>query len=350
LLVPLALLALPGIFRTTRPPWLKLGILTLPLIPQLLWSAVCLSISHHPLPNTFYMKAGPFELGRAQLAVAWNGLVQQGLPSLRLFPVGLLVFLGFCLRGKDRTAWQCLVALPLAASVYLLGVCSTRNVVLQGYYWTRWLDPAAIVLSVSCCVGISLLVSLAVVGVKGLPRTFLANGTSPAGTRSRPGRGLLLRVSAAVLALVFVTISVPQLRRTMLDRRSHLATDSRVIDIMNVQMGKWIHDNALPEAVVGVTDAGAIRYFGERKTVDLAGLNNSEIAQGRLTLLDATRRCDWLACFPNCLPPELKQVCEDEFDVLKVIQIPLKEYTICSAVDQTFEFAMRRKSLRPGGA
>jgi hypothetical protein len=349
LLTPLALLAVPGVVRRPQPLRLKLGILALPLIPQLLWSAACMLINRHPLPLTFFLKARPFELGAAELATAWKGLTQQGLPSLLMYPLGLLVFLGFCLRWRSRAAWQCLALLPLGGLVYLLGVCGTRPVVLEGYYWTRWLDPAAIVLSVPFCVGFSLLVWIAVVGVKELHARMAATGTGPTKAK-RPQRGeLALRIAAGVLTLVFVAISAPQFRRTVLDRRSHLATDSRAIAIINVQMGTWIHENTPPDAVVGVNDAGAIRYFGGRKTIDLIGLNNSEIAFGGLSMEDAIRRCDWLAFFPAVFPEVILQVFRSEFDLRKVIQIPPEEYTICLATAQTVEVAMQRKGPRPDG-
>jgi hypothetical protein len=352
LLTPLALLAVPGVVRGPRSPWLKLAILALPLIPQLLWSATCMLINRHPLPITFFLKAEPFELGTAELVTAWRGLTQQGLPSLLIYPLGMLAFLGFCLRWRSRVAWQCLALLPLAGLVYLLGVCGTRTVVLEGYYWTRWLDPGALVLSVPFCVGFSLLVWTVVVGARGLHASMVANGTGPTTTttKRRQRRELALRIAAGVLTLAFVAISAPQFRRTMLDRRSHMATDSRAITIINVQMGEWIHDNTPPNAVVGVNDAGAIRYFGERKTIDLIGLNNSEIAFGGLSMEDAVRRCDWLAFFPAVLPEEILQVFRSEFDLRKVIQIPLEEYTICLAKEQTVELAMQRKGPRPAGS
>lgn len=349
LLLPLALLAVPAVVRVPRPLWMKLGILALPLIPQSLWSAACMLINHRLLPSTFYLKAKPFELGAAELAVAWRGLTQQGLPSLLMYPLGMLVFLSFCLRWRTRAAWQCMAMLPLAALVYLLGVCGTRTVVLEGFYWTRWLDPGALVLSVPFCVGFSLLVWIAVVGAKGLRAGMAENRTGATKAARRQRRELVLRIAAGTLALVFVTMSAPQFRRTMSDRRSHMATDSRAIAIINVQMGTWIHENTPSDAVVGVNDAGAIRYFGERETIDLIGLNNSEIAFGRLSTQDAARRCDWLVVFPAVFPPEILQVFRDEFELRKVIQIPPAEYTICAASEQTVEIAMQRKVPRPDG-
>ena len=39
-----------------------------------------------------------------------------------------------------------------------------------------------------------------------------------------------------------------------------------------VAVGRWVHENLPEDAVVGINDAGAIAYYGERTVVDLVGL------------------------------------------------------------------------------
>jgi hypothetical protein len=157
-------------------------------------------------------------------------------------------------------------------------------------------------------------------------------------------RQLAWHITAITLAALFTVLSIPRFERTMRDRRSHLATDSRAISIINVQMGKWLHDNTPPDAVIGVNDAGAIRYFGGRKTIDLIGLNNFEIARGTLSRLDAIEQCDWLAIFEGWHPPATPADFQSEFEVRHVITIPLEEYTICPIEAQTVKVAMQRKT------
>jgi hypothetical protein len=315
----------------------------LPLVPQLLWSATCQAINGRPLPNTFYIKAGAFTLANEQLAVGWRGLTQQGLPSLWAYPLGMLVFVGLCLLRRNRAAWHGGAVILLAPAVYLLGVVSTRTVLLEGYYWTRWLDPAAVVLTGPFCLGFAFLAGFA--PGEAVRPTAHAQRNSPG---CRPGvtgpRQIALRIAAITLAAVFAVLSFPQFRRTMGDRRSHLATDSRAISIMNVQMGRWLHENTPPDAIVGVHDAGAIRYFGDRKTIDLIGLNCSEIAAKKLSVLDAIEQCDWLAIFPGMYPPAVVEALQTKFDLRHVVQIPPEEYTICRAQVQTLQIAARRKT------
>lgn len=344
-LVPLALIAIPDVVRAARSRRLKLAALLLPLAPQAIWMAACLSINGRPLPNTFYVKAGAFSLANAQLAVAWKGLTGQGLCSLWAWPAGMLAFVGLCLLRRSHAAWHGAAVLLLAPIVYLLGVVSTRTVLLEGYYWTRWLDPATVILAVPFCLGFACLAKVA----PGLAERFGAarraelDQVRPCG----PRRGqTALRIAAITLAVVFAVVSFPQFRRTMYDRRSHLATDSRAISIMNVQMGRWLRENTPSDAVVGVHDAGAIRYFGDRRTVDLVGLNNSEIAGGRLSLWDAIEQCDWLAIFPGVYPPAVVEALQKKFVLRHVIRIPPEEYTICKSMAQTVKIAAERKTAR----
>jgi hypothetical protein len=56
--------------------------------------------------------------------------------------------------------------------------------------------------------------------------------------------------------------------------------------------------------VVGVNDAGAIRYFGNRRTIDLVGINNQDIAFKRVSVLEELNQCDWLAIFPGWFQDE----------------------------------------------
>lgn len=45
-----------------------------------------------------------------------------------------------------------------------------------------------------------------------------------------------------------------------------------------IQAGKWIRENTNSEDAIAVVDAGALAYYGERKTIDIIGLNNEVIA------------------------------------------------------------------------
>jgi len=111
---------------------------------------------------------------------------------------------------------------------------------------------------------------------------------------------------------------------------------------MNVRAGMWIRDHSAADAVVGVNDAGAIRYFGNRHTIDLLGLNNQDLAFHRVLPLDTLLGCDWLAIFPSIFPQQAGLL-SSEYDVDLVIQIPPAEYTISNSQSQTTLAVYHRK-------
>ncbi len=82
-------------------------------------------------------------------------------------------------------------------------------------------------------------------------------------------------------------------------------------DIRNqqVEMGRFIAASLPPDARIGINDAGAQRYFGQRQTVDLVGLTSAGFSGPwrhgsgsifeALQALPAQRRPQYLAIFPN---------------------------------------------------
>ncbi|MCH7911245.1 MAG: hypothetical protein IIB38_16725, partial [Candidatus Hydrogenedentes bacterium] len=73
--------------------------------------------------------------------------------------------------------------------------------------------------------------------------------------------------------------------------------NSKNIDDVDVGMALWIDENLPPDARIGVGDAGAMRFFGNRYTYDLVGLNTAE-AIGRPPLEFAEeKKIDFLFVF-----------------------------------------------------
>ncbi|HWR98029.1 MAG TPA: hypothetical protein VN317_06360, partial [Candidatus Methanoperedens sp.] len=136
------------------------GATFLALAPALLWAVFCLHTTGHPLPNTYYVKARVVLPGMQQLELAWRSVFLHGLAP----PVAFLIVAAGCtaarLRGGGLRAISVMpLLLPGAGAVaYLLAVVGSRPIDLQGYYWTRWLDPASIMFSLLFCVGCASLV------------------------------------------------------------------------------------------------------------------------------------------------------------------------------------------------
>lgn len=315
-----------------RPPLLQIGLASLiSAIPMGLWSCFCLSVTGRLLPNTYYVKSEPFALSAVDLRTGLDAVMSHGVFPQWLFWAGLAVFVLFCLK-RGRESLPALALLFGAAWVYTFGVIGSRHVMLEGYYWTRWTDPAALLLQAACACGTGGLLALL------MERVHLAR--VPAGQRSL--RMTLWGARIALAALVSV-LSVT-LYRSFSERRARLSSDCRAISIVNVMMGKWLASNTPPDAVVGVCDAGAVRYFGNRQTIDFGGLNHAEIAFKRITLKDAVAKTDFLAVFPRLFDRRLA----DDFSPCMTITIPQNEYTISPTPNQTLHVAFRRN--RPGTA
>lgn len=64
-------------------------------------------------------------------------------------------------------------------------------------------------------------------------------------------------------------------------------------------MGKWLAQHTHPDDWIATNDAGAIRYFSNRKTLDMVGLNKYEVLKhGLFPILDQVHP-RYIAAFPS---------------------------------------------------
>ena len=319
ILLPLWLVGLWGIERRQRPTaedhcaWLAA------FVPLAVWSLFCHMANGHWLPTTFYIKAMPFRLGLQELARTWEILTLHGYASLSVFVFGLAVLSGWAIARRDAKAlalWWYLVLAPL---LYAIGVGGSRPVSRMGYYWTRWIDPASLILTAAFCVACGIMFAAARDGGRALIRR------GPVGlTTAQWCLGGVGAVTACWLASV-----APRFVESFANRRSQLASDARAIHLINVRAGEWIRDHTAADARIAVNDAGAIRYVGDRWTLDLMGLNNAAIA---FEQPGDRNGVDWLAVFPSWFAgsPMFQY-----FEARQAFEIPLAEYTVCPCPGQT---------------
>jgi hypothetical protein len=327
-LLPLAFAGVACIWAAQKKPVAGCCACLVVIAPTLLWMAFCRYANGHLFPNTYYLKARSFTLGVQEFENGFQALTQNGIVSGWVLLAGVVAFCAFCLR-LDRSKIVSLVFLVAAPAVYFLSVTASRNINPDGYYWTRWLDPASLLLTAAFSAGLG----FAFESVQSLARRL-------------SGRFALLKhpLALALPATRLIVSLAPTFVASFRNRRDHLASDSRAISIINVQMGKWIAKNTPPDAVIGVNDSGAIRYFGRRKTVDLLGLNNAEIAFGKISPPEIIARLEWLAIFPGWFSRGfLARVLAEEFEPRNQITIPVEEYTIYNDPEQTLEVAFQRK-------
>ena len=287
------------------------------VLPTALWVGFCVLATGHLLPNTYYVKASG-ELGLSALATSLGLLVQHGWArSIIALVVGAAALAVWCWRHRAH-AWLAAL-LALGSFGYVVGVVASREYEPLGYYWTRWTDPGVLGVAAASALGIAL----------GLHALVAEAG------------GLAPRVRhAAIAALVLVlVIALPRLAGSIAERAERLGSDGRVIARMNVDPGRWIAAHTPASAVIGVNDAGALRYFGGRTTIDLMGLNSADIAFHRVPASELEARVDWLAVYPLVLKlrPALAQFARQRW-----FTIPRSEYTICDCPGPTEMFVARR--------
>ncbi len=380
LILPFSVLAMIGLIRRQGVTAGTVAICAIPAVPMLLWMLFCQTVTGHWLPNTYYMKAEDFHLGLSEAQLAWGAVSQHGFASLWVYVPGL-AGCAILFRSERRLQFGvALLMLLVAPIIFLLGVVGTRYIVLEGYYWTRWLDPAAIMLTIPFCLGYSSIIGL-VLQPKLFPwwampsgRHWAENYRKPAAaervsrglkkqSKSRRLRARSLRTkkvlpagrllsdqhffairAAGIVMLLMLVLSIPKFSESFVNRRWQLSSDSRATTIMNVGMGEWIRDHTPKDAVVAVNDAGAIRYFGQRFTIDIMGLNNAAIAFGKMSLQDVLVKADWITIFPGWFSgtPFMEEVLR-KFEPRHEIRIPLEEYTVCPSPLQTLKVAFQKK-------
>lgn len=307
--------------------------LLIPCLPVCAWAIFCKTVTGHWLPNTFYVKAQPFRFDAAVLRTAMQLFDQNSIAPAWFLLAGILMFCLLCLKHPDPGRKHHLLTLCAAPLAYYIGVAGTRYIQTDGYYWTRWLDPAALILSLTACIGIAGIMAR-------LANTAAAKTAGNGRVCKRPA---IATISLPFIIVLAVSYGLPHFLESWKNRISRLETDGRSIDAINVAAGKWIHANTPPDAVVGVNDAGAIRFFGKRRTIDLWGLNNADIVFKRKTDAELFSESDYLAIFPAYFKGSKM------FDYLEPVitfHIPVEDYTVCNCPENTTQVIYRKSDTK----
>ncbi|MCP4715295.1 MAG: hypothetical protein GY868_09275, partial [Deltaproteobacteria bacterium] len=237
--------------------------------------------------------------------------------------IGLCAVLIWVLQHQSITISILAFSNIAATLIYALAVIGSRDFSLSGYYWLRWLDPAILLFSAACICGVAIILS---------------------GSLKMMGSPKMQFCINLVLGLTAVSLAAPGFISSFAHTRERLTSDSRAINILNVQAGKWVYKNTPVDSVVGVIDAGAIRYFGQRKTIDMIGLNNSDVAYKQIKFIDLLNTIDWLVVFPDC-QNELGPIIKAGFTHAQTFRIARDEYTICDNPCQTVKCIYKKKAV-----
>ncbi|MBW7906150.1 MAG: hypothetical protein LC135_16705 [Phycisphaerae bacterium] len=312
-----------GAGRLMRLAWLAAPTVVL----LALWAAYCLAVSGHPLPNTFYAKFslmqqdhGPVD--RLREMFLW-------LPLPFLVPAAALWIAAAVLAQRWRS--DATLAVLAGPWVMVAGLALTRDFPPGSaayFYWLRYVLPVAPLLYVPVAVACELLSRQLASGRVGKLTGALAGGALAA--------GLLWRLP----------LDLPAAREAY-------AWNCQNIEEVQVAVGRWIAANTPPGAVVVVNDAGAICYFGGRRTIDLIGLNYHPLALDKPRLIRIVRsatelrqfmqeqRADYLAVFPKVFAEALDSP-EGRRFFIRLHMAQSAHYTVAPTDAQDVKVVMQR--------
>ena len=285
------------------------------VLPASLYMAFCLHATGSPLLNTFYAKFAPQRSLVEAISLGWTDYVHGNLPYFTFEAGSVLALIGAAaLVRRAPLASGATLGFGLAMFAATLG--SREFSAGHYHYWERWLIPSFPMLMLAMAAGVGEIgagFGALVPGARRKEPGAGARAAVPDGARSVPASP---RAPAAVArtttgrarrgwslaALAAFTALAAGLPRGLKERADTFAWNCQNIDEMNVALGRWVDAHVPRDAVVAVGDAGALRYFGNRVTIDLAGLNDHRIraalAKNQGVALLGRERVGWFVVFP----------------------------------------------------
>jgi hypothetical protein len=270
------------------------------LAPAALWCAYCVEVSGRPLPSTFYAKhrsTGLFAHFEDLGSTLTNLLVDLPVLSFGLGLVPLALGVRSIVRsevfGPPAARW----ATGLLPFALLLGVVWAHNLAQAGpFYWYRYVLPAVPLLC-----------------------TWIALGTVAA-WQALKARRLLALPALGCLALCWLVTTVQQIPA----KARLFAWNCQNIAEAQVVIGRWLAQHVPPMRSVATVDAGAVRYYSHRPTIDLRGLNTHQVLSEGVNAVLARERPYAYVTFP-AVTPELMHA--PSLGVM--FETYAKHYTIC---------------------
>jgi len=252
------------------------------LLPVIAWLCFCYYVTGYWLPNTFYAKSEPMSISLSILQTSWQSFTLAGWPSTSIIWPVLVSFPVFFILFRKNKLFYTVSILSFSLVAFTIAIASSRNMLLDGYYWTRWSDPANVTLGALFCIGFCQLI-------------FSSALTKHLQLGSAKFYNRLISLSTI---LVFL-ISIPAYIDSHHKQKFHLTMDARAIRMLNVSSGQWINKNTDKSTIIASMDAGGARYFGMRHTIDLLGLNHHQVLHSNTGFEKALSYADMLIVFPE---------------------------------------------------
>ena len=272
-----------------------------PFVAGASWVVYNMIVIGRPLPTTFYAKHEPMTLetfSSNMRAVAGPITGQVGALAAGVALV-LAVFGAALLVGRSRaasaTSRRCTALFLVPPLLYVCGVAWAHDLQDPGaFYFSRYLLPPMVFV-------------LALVGLGAV-----------AALRWAWPRGLPARIGATAMAALPITGIVAVLPATT----ARFAWNCQNIQELNVATAQWVAAHSTSDDWVGTVDAGAVRFFGTAKVLDLAALNSHELLVGRARDHVDRVQARFLVLFPALLDTAVD-------DYVKVHSVTTHSYTIC---------------------
>lgn len=249
------------------------------------WIMHCISVTGHPLPDTFYAKSGALSASSIEI---WN---EFWAATFREFPFTIIgIFGGILLVFKSRSySWVFLVVMLL---VYFVSI--PYSVLVNN---ARYMTPLIFILTI---------ISIAVVGLL-TNRLWI----DPPSLKT----DLTYSLAATILIIIIIIPTIP----TFVRQADFFGNSVKNINEMQVTIGQWILENTPPDAKFAIFDAGAIRFFGNRTVFDLARLVTPQLTHGNFTILETfewlrNRGCNYAASWRDWF-----------IYIASILHIPIKE-------------------------
>jgi hypothetical protein len=229
------------------------------------WIIFCISITGKPFPMTFYVKAHWYgfinldQFTRITSLLSTQPLIGADIGSSALsalaFVLGIIVYI-YGLNILKHHSITAFIIIGFLGPVYLyaaslivplgdpLGADRTNSV--QNFYFARYLIP-----------GFAPILFVLTVGL-----------TSIIKKKSR---------LTIVLVFIILMLTCVSVIRQHIILRNVYSLNCQNVEELQVRTAQWISENIPVDATVAVSDAGAIRYFGHHRIIDLWGLNTHRL-------------------------------------------------------------------------
>lgn len=258
------------------------------------WMAYCFVAIGRPFPSSYYLRAG-----QTEFFLNFNRLndifieISGSCSMLNHWSKWLMVILGlvFLLLKNERRNLVFFFFPPIF--MFLMGG-EGLQIIGGTFTGNRYLVPILPFLMALQIFGVALIVKIVLLVIKG-------------------GKRQEKFVAPAVLALM-ATFIIFLPFGSWFDNQQRLRTEfaqscSNILQ-MQVAAGKWIKANTASDSVIATFDAGAIRYIGNRQTIDILNLNSHDIPPNDPVVVKD--QADFLVTYPEFSPKLIEPYLENE--------------------------------------